>query len=319
MATINYATSYQAALDQAFTSGTYFGALRAAENNKTYKWVDAKTIAIPHLTTTGRVNADRDQITLARRNFDNSWENKTLSFHRTWSTLVHPMDIDETAMSATISNITNVFNTEQKLPEMDARLISKAYSDWTTGGKTADTTALTVNNVLDVFDNLMQAMDDAKVPEVGRILYVTPATDKLLKTASAIQRTLDVKNSKRDLIRGIRSIDDVQLVKVPSSLMKTAYTFTTGYAPATGAGQVNMFLIHPAAIITPVKYSMVTLDPPAAMTQGKWVYFEEDYEDVFLLNHKLDGVAFNITAASNASNNTEDDTESNTEGDTTEG
>ncbi len=299
MATLNYATSYQAALDQAFTSGTYFGALRAAENNKTYKWVDGKTIAIPHLTTTGRVNADRDQITLARRNFDNSWENKTLSFHRTWSTLVHPMDIDETAMSATISNITNVFNTEQKLPEMDAYLISKAYTDWTTGGKTADTTALTVGTVLDVFDTFMQAMDDAKVPEVGRILYVTPATDKLLKTASAIQRVLDVKDSKKDLTRSVRSIDDVQLVKVPASLMKTAYTFTTGYAAASGAGQVNMFLIHPAAIITPVKYSMVTLDPPGALTQGKWVYFEENYEDVFLLDHKLDGVAFNITAASN--------------------
>ena len=77
---------------------------------------------------------------------------------------------------------------------MDAYTISKIYYDWTTDvaastghdayvGKTADTTALTVDNVLGVFDELMLNMDNARVPVSGRILYVTNEVKTLLKNA----------------------------------------------------------------------------------------------------------------------------------------
>ncbi|HBK02236.1 MAG TPA: capsid protein, partial [Clostridiales bacterium] len=32
-------------------------------------------------------------------------------------------------------------------------------------------------------------------------------------------------------------------------------------------------------------------------TEGKYYYYEESYEDVFILNKKADGIAFNITAS----------------------
>ena len=120
MAALNYATSYERTLDQAFPYVLNFGALYATPNNGRYRWVNSKTIEIPRLSTTGRVNADRDTIAQASRNYDNSWETKTLANERKWSTLVHPMDVDETNMTATIGNITQVFNEEQKFSEMDA-------------------------------------------------------------------------------------------------------------------------------------------------------------------------------------------------------
>src|SRR5574344_1411507 len=149
MPTLNYATSYGRELDQVFPYVLNFGALYATPNNGRFRWVNSKTIEIPRISTTGRVNATRDTIATAARNYDNSWETKTLQNARKWSTLVHPMDVDETNMTTTIGNITQTFNQEQKFPEMDAYLISKLYSAWTTSisgegyvGKTADTTAL---------------------------------------------------------------------------------------------------------------------------------------------------------------------------------
>ena len=124
---VNYATEYSRALAQAFPYVLNFGALYSTPNNGRYRWVNAKTIEIPSISTTGRVNADRDTIATAQRNYDNAWETKTLSNQRKWSTLVHPMDIDQTNMVTSISNITQVFNEEQKFPEMDAYLISKLY------------------------------------------------------------------------------------------------------------------------------------------------------------------------------------------------
>ena len=74
----------------------HFGALYATPNNGRYRWVNAKTIEIPSIATTGRVNGDRDSIGTAARHYDNSWEPKTLRNHRKWSTLVHPADINQT-------------------------------------------------------------------------------------------------------------------------------------------------------------------------------------------------------------------------------
>ncbi len=303
MAALNYATSYERTLDQAFPYVLNFGALYATPNNGRYRWVNSKTIEIPRLSTTGRVNADRDTIAQASRNYDNSWETKTLANERKWSTLVHPMDVDETNMTATIGNITQVFNEEQKFPEMDAYLISKLYSLWTTSvsaegytGKTADTTALTTANVLTVFDNLMLKMDNARVPANGRILYCTHEVKTMLKQATQIQRTWDVQSGADSINRAVSRLDEVQVIGVPASLMKTAYVFTTGYAPAEQAKQINMMLVHPLAVITPHKYSFAQLEAPSALSEGKYVYYEESYEDVFILNNKADAIQFNVEA-----------------------
>lgn len=295
---LNYATLYAQALAQAYPYVLHFAALRSAENDSRYRWTGAKTIEIPSLTTTGRVDGDRDTIGTAKRNFNNAWEPKTLLNHRKWSTLVHPMDIDETNQVASIQNITKVFNEEQKFPEMDAYLISKLYADWTTAGGTADTTALTADNILTAFDGYMVAMDEANVPKVGRILYTTPVIKTMLKNAKELTRF--IQNGDANIQRAVASLEEVKIEDVPSTLMKTVYDFTEGWKPGAGAQQINMALVHPSAVITPEKYTFAQLDAPSAGSEGKWVYFEESYDDVFLLNKRKEAVMFNVTAAASS-------------------
>lgn len=298
---VNYAVEYSNALAQAFPYVLNFGALYSTPNNNRYKWVNAKTIEIPSISTTGRVAADRDSIAFAKRNYDNKWETKPLTNQRKWSTLVHPMDIDQTNMVATISNITQVFNEEHKFPEMDAYTISKIYHDWTTAvpdekyeAKTADTTAIDEKSVLAVFDTLMLNMDNANVPANGRILYVTHEVKSMLKKAEEIQRTLSVQGGNKQINRIVSRLDEVEVIGVPSTLMKTAYEFDEDYKAAGDAKQINMFLVHPLAVITPVSYQFSRLDPPSAVSEGKYVYYEESFEDVFILNKKADAIQFNI-------------------------
>lgn len=291
---LNYAQAYAQALAQAYPYVLHFAALRSAENDSRYRWTGAKTIEIPSLTATGRVDGDRDTIGTAKRNFDNAWEPKTLTNHRKWSTLAHPMDIDETNQVASIQNITKVFNEEQKFPEMDAYLISKLYADWVAAGGTADTTVLTTDNILAVFDSMMVAMDEKNVPKVGRILYTTPAIKTMLKNAKELTRF--IQNGDANIQRAVASLEEVKIEDVPSVLMKTVYDFTEGWTPGTGAQQINLALAHPSAVITPEKYAFAQLDAPSAGSEGKWVYFEESYDDVFLLNKRKDAVMFNVAA-----------------------
>ena len=271
----NYAESYSRELAQAFPYTLYFGDLYATPNNGRYKWVNSKTIQIPVISTTGRKDANRDSIMSAAKRHSNEWETKTLSNERYWDTLVHPMDIDQTNLVLSIGNITRVYNEEQKFPEMDAYTISKIYTDWTAISKTATALTLDATNILTQLDAMMEKMDNKRVPSTGRILYVTPSINTVLKNA----------------------IDEVKIRVVPEELMKTAYDFTTGWTPGVSAKQIQMSLIHPLAVITPVNYESSCLDEPCAKTQNKYYYYEESFEDVFILNNKADAIDFIIAAS----------------------
>lgn len=191
MAKLNYATEYLQTLEQMFPYVLYFGDLFATPNNGRYRWVNSRVIEVPTISTTGRTDGDRDTIGTRKRNYNNEWKPLTLENHRQWQTLVHPRDIAETKGVVAIGNITKVYNEEQKFPEMNAYCISKLYADWTTdGAKTAHSEALTEENVLTVFDEMMKDMDNKRVPRAGRILYVTPDVRTLINNAKQIYRRL---------------------------------------------------------------------------------------------------------------------------------
>lgn len=287
MAALNYAQQYSAELAQAYPYVLYSGALWNNENSRKYRIVDAKTIQIPSISVGGRTNGDRDTIGGFTRNFNNSWETKTLKNHRTWETLVHPKDIQETNQVVSIANITRVMNEEEKFPEMDAYIFSTIFSLRNDlEAITALEEDLTVANVLDKFDEMMDKMDEARVPAAGRVLYCDTFTKTLITKAISIVRS----NGDKKLVRDVERLEDVEIVSVPTDLFHTKYTFTNGFEKDAEAKDIKMLLLHPSAILPVVSYEFAQLQPPSAMLKGKYVYFEESFEDVFLLNKRKDAI-----------------------------
>lgn len=298
MVALNYATEYQRLLDQQFPYVLYFGALRAASFTG-YRWINAKTIEVPHMKTTGREDGNRDVINPTHRNYTNEWDSYTLTQHRMWDTLVHPADIMQTNMVATIGNITYVFNTEQKFPEMDAYLSSRLYDERVRlGGATynIDKVKLTTENILNQFDKMMLALTEKRVPVPGRQLYVTPDVKTILKNAKDIQRNFDVQATNAQINRIVSSLDQVLIQEVPQELMMTAYDFSNGWEVGATAEKIKMIMVHPISVMTPVYYEFARLDEPSAGSQGKFVYYEESMEDVFVLKHKHDALYFTMDA-----------------------
>lgn len=300
---LNYAQQYSNGLANAYPNVLHFGGLYVIGNDTRYQWLNANTVQIPTMSTSGCVDANRDSVSFAQRNYTNTFTPKTLSFERKWSTLVHPRDIEETNMVATITNITKVFNETQKFVEKDSYLVSKIYADYealvTAGSAVAvDTTALSDGNaVLALFDKFMQEMDEDNVPVSGRKFYCTFAIKTMLKNASNIQRTWDTQISADGLNRKVDYLDGVEIIGVPSKIMKTKFDFTEGAKVASDAKQINVFMVHPDAIITPETYDFAKLDAPSATSEGKYVYYEERHEDAFILDARVGAVKFNITNA----------------------
>ena len=291
---VNYAAEYSRALANAYPYLSYFGAIWGANNSNLYKPGMGKTMYIPSLTVSGSRAVNRDTINgTFNRNWNNTFTPVTLDMDREWDTLIDPMDIDETNDVATIANITQTFNQFQKVPEMDAYLAAKLYSFATT----PDTTALTAANILEKWDTYLAAMTDARVNRDRVECYMTPAVYKLLKEAAGLTRFVATDEGIRGVDRNVARLDGVKITEVPSDIMKSSFSFTEGWTPATGAVQINMILVDPMAVAAPVKYETAMMSAPTAQSKGKYLYYERYYYGAFKIATRAAGIVVNAASA----------------------
>ena len=227
--TVNYVTRFEQELRQKYSRELCTDGL----TTQNVSFVNAKTIKIPYITLGGYKDHSRNG-GFNRQSAANEYMTKTLEHDRDVEFFVDAMDVDESNEALSAANITNVFEAEHAIPETDAYRISKLYSEFTEASGTVDNTKLTIENILATFDKWMETMDDAEVPVDGRLLYVTPAINTLIKQADKIARVIDV-SAQRGIDRRVRSLDEVTIKPVPSGRMKSAYDFTDGFEPASSA------------------------------------------------------------------------------------
>ena len=228
MNNFNYVEQFRTELQQKYarelksaglTTGTGAGGLSTS-------FVGTNTIKIPRLQLGGYMEHSR----LGgwnRQNISNDFEIKKLEHDRNVEFYVDAMDVDETNQIVSMTNITNVFETEHAIPELDAYRFSKLYTEFAdTFEQDVDHTALDADNVLAMFDQFMEEMDEDGVPESGRILYVTSSVATMIKNAGGISRSLSVTDSSMQINRMVARLDDVPIVPIPGDRFYTGYDFT---------------------------------------------------------------------------------------------
>lgn len=303
MPTINYAEAYQKSIEEAYyPTALYSADLWNSPSNGLYTFDGAKHIKVPKLTIEhGRKDRARRTITTPQANYSTDWISYELTQERYWDTLVDPLDIDETNYVVSIANITKQFNLDQKMPEMDRYMFSKLYKDKVAldPAYKANTDAIDEKNALKLFDEMMAQMDDKRVAMQNRVLYVTPKMNSILKRADAVNRTVVLSNAK-SLDRSVYSLDDVTIKVVPADLMQTDFDFSDGSQVKSGAKQIDMMLINNGVQLAPQKYSFVGFDEPSAASAGNYLYYEDAYYDVFLIQSRTAGIDFHISDVASA-------------------
>lgn len=295
MAVIDYAETFERQLAQKYARELISNDLTLS--NQGIKFLNAQTIKIPRMSLSGYKDHNRNAMGFNTGTISNDWEPKKLSHDRDVEFALDPMDVDETNLVVEIANVQNVFETEQAIPEKDSYRFSKLYAEaktYASQGAVIDNTELTAANILEWFDEQMAVMDDQAVPQEGRILYVTSAVNKLLKSADGVTRMINA-GAAGVIDRRVHGLDDVQIKVVPSARLKTKYDFTEGCVPAKDAKQINMILVHPSCVISRDKYAYIKLFTPGtdSRTADKYVYQNRYYTDTFLIERKACGVAIN--------------------------
>lgn len=295
---INYAEQYSRELANAYPYLSYYGDLWNQGEASRFRPLRGKTVMIPSMSTSGARAVNRDQITgVFNRNFNLEWQAAELDMDREWDTLVDPMDMVETDEVATIANVTRTFNEFQKIPEQDAYASAK-LAGFAAGFGGTDSTSLSAANILDTWDSYLAYMTDQRIDRRLLRCKMTPATYKLLKEAAGLTRFVDTGNGIQGIDRNVGRLDGVDIMEVPAEMMKSAYTFTEGWAvDAVNAKQVNMLFYDLSAIAAPIVYDISMISPPTAQSKGKWLYYERFYYGMFNLRQRQAGIFMNIASA----------------------
>lgn len=286
MAVLEYATIFSNVLRELY--GQELTCDDLYHSNSDIQIVNGKDIKIPKLSVSGYKDHTRGG-SFNSGTYSNGYETKTLDHDRDIEFAVDPLDVDETNLVVTVSNIQNRFEKTQAIPELDSYTYSKIFAEAKRVNAKIKTTALTSANVLSDFDDNLEAFAEAGVPLDRAILYATPVYKKLLKNAEGIQRTLEVSSSS-GIDRRVRSIDDInKIVEVPSARMKSLFDFTDGCKADSTAKQIDYILIDPEAQVSRVKYAYIKMFTPGtdSRTADNYMYQNRKVNGTFGIDELL--------------------------------
>lgn len=276
---IDLVTKFQPYVDEQFKNESK----RDLLTNQDFTWTGAHSVKIYKISTSQMNDYDRDGTGEnwsrygAVAPLSATTKEMTLSKDRSFTFAIDKLDTDETAQQLAAASALARQNREKVIPEVDSYTYGVMASN---AGHKPDALALTAENIYGEITKASQALDDAEVPETGRVLVVTPATYALMKKSKDITLDTDVGQDMR--LKGvIGNLDGAAVVKVPAVRLPENFGF---------------MLAHPVATVAPTKLEdfRIHQDPPGisgSLVEGRVCY------DAFVLDNKKSAIYYQALPA----------------------
>ena len=216
-----------------------------------------------------------------------TWETKTYSQDRGRKFSVDKVDDMETA-NISFGMLAGEFVRTEVAPEMDAYRMAVYAADAISNSHAATAALSAGDTTLAALRVAASAQDEAEVPMEGRILFITPTLEGLIRDqATTVSRAVLDKFS--------------QIILMPQTRFYTAitqYDGSTGgqedggYIKNASTGKnINFLVVHPTAVIQKIKHAVTKIiTPEQNQTTDAWLYFFRAYHDAFVLDNKQAGL-----------------------------
>lgn len=236
--TVQTKAKFQELLDKKLLAGLTSAPMEA--NASQVQYDGGKEFKIPNLDVDGLGDYTRNAGYKAGE-YEFTWQTKTFDKDRGRSFPIDVMDMDETGFVLTAGALAERFIAEQVVPEIDAYRYSKIFALI----NAVQQTYAYVPDKSTIFTKFKGHLIEAGNETGGApmIAFINNLVLGTLEASSEFTRMVtETEVQTGDRKTKIRSIDGVQLVGVPSSRMKSLYTF------ATGDGNVGGFSAHANAM-----------------------------------------------------------------------
>ena len=291
---IAYAKAYKNMLDGIFKAGAKTSILEAADSTYKFNAENAQEVLLQKLSVNGLGDYSRSNGYVSG-DATVTWETHTFGQDRGRKFNLDTMDSKEAKLQ--IAKLMAEIMRTQIIPEIDAYRIHKICNLCGIDA-TAD---LTVDDVITAIDTGVQTLDDAEVPEEGRILFVSNEVYNLMKNSGDFFNTrVTHDNMVQKIQRKVSMLDDMAIMRMPKARFYQEFTFydgTTegetagGFTPADGAEQLNFMILHPQHILGIIRHlDPKLIDPKFNADSDGWIFAARLYHDLFIPENKQGSV-----------------------------
>jgi N4-gp56 family major capsid protein len=225
---VNLASKYSDKVDERFK----LKSLTDAATNQDYDWQGVNAVTIYGVSTSAM--NDYSMTGTSRygtaAELGNTTQTLTLSRDRSFTFTIDRKNYQDTQMVMESGKALARQIDEVITPEIDTYRLAAMSAAGIAAGNTA-TAAVTASNAYSVLLNGGVALDEDKVPQGGRVAFVTPTYYSFLKQDPGFIKATEIAQNM--LINGqVGEVDGVKIVKVPSIYLpaNTAFVITNSIA-----------------------------------------------------------------------------------------
>lgn len=299
--TLQYAQILMQALDQKAIQTMATGWMDS--NSGQVKYAGGNEVKIPTMSTQGLANYGRaDQSGFVKGGATLSYNTYTMSQDRGRLFMLDRNDVDESNFIATATQVMNVFQDENVIPEIDAYRISKLASTAITLGTMVED-GYTPDNAT-IVEKIKKGIKDIRKQGYNGSLVCQISFDALMEVELAMAGKL---NSNTFSAGGFNttcpSIDGVPLIPVPDNRMYTAITLNDGvtvgqeaggYVKGSTAKDINFVLTPMTTPIAVTKQdNMRIFTPDINQSADAWQMDYRRYHELWVLENKKSSIYLN--------------------------
>ena len=290
---IAFKTELTAELDKKLVQGAQTGIF--ADNGLKAKFIGAKTVNIPTVGMSGLGDYDRDT-GFARGGVSVTHQPFTLTQDRGVSFQIDAQDADESGIPGLAGQVMGEFVRTKVVPEVDAYVLSKLAG--VANEKSHTVTGTLAEDVLKMINEATAKAQNIVGYDEELLCFVDSTAFAALKNSPEISRHLVMNDFKKgDLSTKVTSINDVAILPVQDSRMKTAYTFHDGtedefgFEPTNTAKNIGILLVPRRAVSLVKKTEQVrTFNPQQNQSADAWKMDYRLYYDVVVKDSMVDGI-----------------------------
>ena len=305
---LNYAEQWSPELLEILMQGT----LTSPFVTSNVRWLDAKTFHFTQMSTSGYKNHSREG-GWNKGTYTQTDVPYTLTHDRDVEFMVDKADVDETNATASIQNISRIFEQTWVVPETDALFFSKvAQAAQKTEGYHGSTAASTYTKAK-VFGMLKDILAKGKLRRYkangSLIMYVTSQIMDALEQSTEFTRKIEmtqIAEGGMGIETRVTEIDGVPIMEViDDERFYDAFDWEPeggGFAPlkkveaasgveaVTGAHKINVLVACGQTCKTVPKINSIYYFEPGGHTKGDgYLYQNRSFSDVFVFPNGRDG------------------------------
>lgn len=306
---INYATIFSPVIDQALVATLTSAPMQADAAD--IKYEGGSTIKLATVSTSGLGDYNR-ATGYPSGAVSVDWATYAFDKDRAIRLNIDKFDVDETAFVDTVANAVKVLREENTDPEIDAYRYAKVFSA-VAGSSLAATPApmeVYVPNKSDILTKLqddMTAVQDTVGETSPLICYMSRQAYGVLSKSSEMDKILQVLETNiNGVATKVKGLDSMPIIPVPSSRMRTAYTFndgtsTFGFAAAATAGKINWIIAPRGALKGVVKGDEVkVIEPAVNQSFSGWSIMFRLYHTLIVLSAKIPSMRISFQPGTSA-------------------